>query len=89
MCSTNIMDGSEIAGQSYPFCRGHVSLYSPRSLGMLARENVYRFDFRLPRVATGYGGRRRRFALLSKSPEVMLATAEYFGSHPFAPSDGP
>jgi hypothetical protein len=87
ICSTNILDGTDLAKQFYAFIPGHTSLYSAHSLGLLARENGYLIDFRLPLVATGYAGLRKRYVLMSRSPEVMAAVAEYFGSHAFAPSE--
>jgi Methyltransferase domain len=87
VCSTNIMDGTDVTSLRYPFYRGHVSLYSPRSFGILAREHGYLVDFRLPLVATGFAGRQKRYVLLTRSTTVMARTAEYFGRHAFAPSD--
>lgn len=87
VCSTNIMNGSDVATQKYPFFRGHVSLYSPGSLGILARENGCHVDFRLPIAATGFAGLHKRYVLLSRSTDVMARTAAYFGRHAYAPSD--
>jgi hypothetical protein len=87
VCSTNIMNGSDVANQKYPFFRGHVSLFSPGSLVILARENGCWVDFRLPIAATGFAGLHKRYVLMGRSPDVMARTAEYFGRHAFAPSD--
>ena len=89
VCSTNIYDGGSIAKQPYIFIPGHVSYYTPRALQVLAAANGFHVDFRAPLVATGYGGPRKRYVLFSKSRAVMDAVPLYFGSHLFAPSEGP
>jgi hypothetical protein len=89
VCSTNILDGTDVTKQFYVYIPGHTSLYSAHSLSLLARENGYLIDFRLPMVATGYAGLRKRYVLMTRSPDVMAAIAEYFGSHAYAPSEPP
>jgi hypothetical protein len=89
VCSTNIYDGGSLAKQSYLFYRGHTSYYSTRSLTHIADEHGYHVDFRVPLVATGYGGRRKRYVLFTKSAAVMEATGRYFSTRRYAPSDSP
>jgi SAM-dependent methyltransferase len=87
VCSTNIYDGRRIARQAYIFTPGHTAYYSPRSLGVLAEENGFAVDFRLPEIATGSPGPRKRYVLFTRSPAVRAATAEYFGSRMYAPAE--
>lgn len=89
VCSTNIYDGGSLRSQPYLFIPGHTSYYSPESLLEIARLNQCYVDFRVPLVATGYGGPRKRYVLFSRSPGVMQNIVRYFGSHMFAPSEGP
>src|SRR6478735_8311059 len=89
VCSTNVYDGGPIAKQPYIFTSGHVSYYSPEALEILARANGFHLDIRVPWVATGYGGPRKRYLLLSRSREVMDAIPRYFGSRLYAPSEAP
>lgn len=89
VCSTNLYDGGRLAKQSYVFFRGHVSYYTPASLARLAEETGCLLDIRVPLVATGYGGQRKRYVLLTRSPGVIEATGRYFEGRPYAPSDSP
>lgn len=89
VCGTNIYDGSNLAKQPYLYVNGHTSYYSPGSLARLAAANGHLVDFRVPLVATGYGGPRKRYVLFSRSDEVMAATARYFETHRYAPSESP
>lgn len=89
VCSTNVYDGGPIAKQPYIFVSGHVSYYTPDALQVLARANGFHLDIRVPWVATGYGGPRKRYLLLSRSREVMNAIPRYFGSRLYAPSEAP
>lgn len=87
--STNLYDGGRLANQSYVFVPGHTSYYSAGSLTRLAEANGYLVDFRIPLVATGYAGPRKRYILLSTSAAVMEATARYFSTRDYAPSESP
>jgi hypothetical protein len=87
--STNLYDGGRLASQAYVFVPGHTSYYTTGSLTRLAEANGYLIDFRIPLVATGYAGPRKRYVLLSTSPAVMEATARYFSTHEYAPSESP
>jgi hypothetical protein len=89
VCGTNVYDGGSLANQSYLFVPGHTSYYSPGSLARIAEENGYHLDLRIPLVATGYGGRRKRYLLLTKSPAVVEAIGRYFGTRAYAPSESP
>ncbi|OGO51700.1 MAG: hypothetical protein A2Z32_11265 [Chloroflexi bacterium RBG_16_69_14] len=89
VCSTNLYDGGNLATQRYAFLGGHTSYYSAASIALLAEANGYRLDLRTPLVATGYGGRRKRYLILSTSEAVMAATARYFSTRRYAPSESP
>ena len=89
VCSTNVYDGGNLATQRYAFLGGHTSYYSPGSLTRLAEANGLLVDFRVPLVATGYGGRRKRYVLFTTSAAVMEATARFFRTHRYAPSESP
>ncbi len=90
VCSTNIYDSGNPNLDSYLYLPGHTSYYSPRSIGVIAKQNNMHFDFRMPK----YGppqvfGKRKRYILFSHSLENLRKTAEYFGSHAFAPAEEP
>jgi SAM-dependent methyltransferase len=87
VCSTNIYDGRNVANHRYLYSRGHVSYYSPRAIGVIARRSRMRFDFRLPAIVTGTAGPRKRYVLFTRSARNMRQVAEYFGRHAYAPSE--
>ncbi len=87
VCSTNIYDGGKLARQAYIFTPGHTAYYTPRALGVIAHQNGFSVDFRVPEVATGSPGPRKRYVLFTRSDAVRAATAEYFGSRMYAPSE--
>jgi SAM-dependent methyltransferase len=88
ICSTNVYDGSKLEPHRYIFGRGHVSYYSPESLRLIAKSNGWHVDFRLPVLGAGRPtGMRKRYVIFSRSPEVMERVSDYFGRHPFAPSE--
>jgi SAM-dependent methyltransferase len=91
ICSTNIHDGGPLEGQRYIFGRGHVSYYSPRALRVIAKANGWHVDFRLPVMASNPGpkGVRKRYVILSRESDVMDRVSDYFGRHPYAPSEPP
>lgn len=89
VCSTNLYDGGTLSKQRYAFLRGHTSYYSLGSIARLAEANGYLVDVRIPLVATGYGGQRKRYVLLTTSAAVIEATARYFSTRRFAPSESP
>ncbi|MGH3096748.1 MAG: sulfotransferase, partial [Streptosporangiales bacterium] len=88
VCSTNIYDGTDLSEHGYIFSKGHTSYYTPESLAAIARAHGYYVDFRVPRIATGKPGPRKRYVLFSKSRQVMENTACYFGRNMFAPAEG-
>ena len=47
------------------------------------------FDFRMPKFGPRVFGKRKRYILFSHSLENLRKTAEYFGSHAFAPAETP
>jgi SAM-dependent methyltransferase len=91
VCSTNIHDGGSLSGQRYLFGRGHVSYYSPRALRVIARASGWHVDFRLPLMASSPGpkGVRKRYVIMSPDADVMERVSDYFGRHPYAPSEPP
>ena len=89
VCGTNIYDGGNLAKQPYLYVNGHTSYYSQESLTRLAAANGQHIDFRVPLVATGYGGPRKRYVLFTRSDAVMAATARYFETRRYAPSESP
>ena len=89
VCSTNLYAGGNLSRHHYLFRKGHTSYYTVASLTCVANANRHHIDFRIPLVATGYGGPRKRYVLLSASDAVMDATARYFETRPYAPSESP
>ena len=89
VCSTNVYDGGELERQPYIFIPGHTSYYSPGSLAVLAAANGLSVDMRVPLVATGYGGPRKRYVLFTASPTVQDAIKAYFRGREYAPSEPP
>ncbi len=89
VCSTNVYDGGDLRRQSYIFTPGHTSYYTPASLAVLAAANGWLVDLRVPLVATGYGGPRKRYVLFTASPAVLEAIHAYFQDREYAPSDPP
>lgn len=89
ICSTNVYDGSDLEKHKYIFIPGHTSYYTPEALTYIARSNGFYIDFRVPLVATGYGGRRKRYLFLTRDPSLLTDIACYFGKHMYAPSERP
>lgn len=82
VCGTDIYDGaSALARHRYIFYPDHTSYYTPEALRVIARARGWLLDFRPT------GGGRKRYVLLSRSPEVMQDVACYFGREPYAPSE--
>lgn len=90
ICSTNIYDGGDPDRHSYLYLRGHVSYYSPRAIGTIAKQSNMNFDFRMPKFGPPQVfGKRKRYILFTRSLENLQKTAEYFGSHTYAPAEDP
>jgi SAM-dependent methyltransferase len=89
VCGTNLYDGGRLERQHYLFINGHTSYYSTGSLARIANANGALVDIRIPEVATGYGGPRKRYVLLTRSTAVRDAIARYFETHEYAPSESP
>ncbi|KQV74379.1 hypothetical protein ASC61_04840 [Aeromicrobium sp. Root344] len=87
VCSTNIYDGRNVANHRYLYSRGHTSYYSPKAIGVIARRSRMRYDFRLPKIATGSAGPRKRYVLFTKSRGNLRRIVDYFGDHAYAPSE--
>ena len=67
-----------------------MSYYSPRSIGVIAKQSNMHFDFRMPKFGPPQVfGKRKRYILFSHSVENLRKTAEYFGSHAYAPAEKP
>jgi hypothetical protein len=89
VCSTNLYDGGGLSRQTYVFFPGHTSYWSEGSLRRVAAANDVLVDFRVPLVATGFAGPRKRYILLTRSQAVMDSIARYFSTREYAPSDSP
>jgi Methyltransferase domain len=89
VASTNVRDKLPIGRIQYIWHRGHVSYYSSRALRIIARRHGMHVDFRVPLVATGTGGPRKRYLIFSRSSEVMDSVSDWFGGHMYAPSEPP
>jgi SAM-dependent methyltransferase len=89
ICSTNIYDGRDLTKQRYLYLRGHVSYYGPRAIAEIARRSNILFDFRLPAIALGPAGLRKRYVLFTHSLSNLQKIAVYFGRVPYAPSEPP
>lgn len=89
VCSTNLYDGGRLARQSYIFVPGHTSYWSEGSVKRVAAAYGVHADFRIPLVATGFAGPRKRYVLYTRSQAVMDAIARYFSTREYAPSDSP
>ena len=55
----------------------------------MAAANDVHVDVRIPLVATGFAGPRKRYLLFTRSQAVMDAIARYFSTREFAPSESP
>jgi len=89
VCSTNLYDGGRLKKQHYLFLNGHTSYYTPESARRLAAANGFLLDIRTPLVATGYGGPRKRYLLLTTSDAVVGSIQDYFSTRKYAPSESP
>jgi hypothetical protein len=89
VCSTNVFDGSNLEKHKYIFTPGHTSYYTPEALMYIAQSNGFSIDFRVPLVATGYAGPRKRYLFLTRDASLLTAIARYFGRHMYAPSERP
>lgn len=87
LCSTNIYDGGDLNKHNYLFIKGHTSYYSPRAIEKIARAGRMLVDFRVPIVATTFGGPRKRYVFFTRSPRHLAQIAHYFGGHAYAPSE--
>ena len=89
VCSTNVFEGRGLARHRYPFIPGHTSYYTGRSLGVIADRFGFSLDLRIPLVATGYAGKRKRYVLMTTSDDVRASIAHYFEGREYAPSEDP
>ena len=89
ICSTNLYDGTSLRRHNYLFLRGHVSYFTEAALEVIRRDNGFLLDLRVPLVATGYGGPRKRYLLFTRSHQVLDAIATYFQGRDYAPSEPP
>jgi len=87
VCSTNVYDGSATLNRHhYLFIRGHTAYYTATALRRLAARSKMLVDFRVPKVAERLGP-RKRYVLFAREAATMQDVAEYFGGHPYAPSE--
>lgn len=89
VCSTNLYDGGRLSRQSYVFVPGHTSYWSEASVKRVGAANGVFVDFRIPLVATGFAGPRKRYILFTRSSDVIDAIGRYFSTREYAPSDSP
>jgi SAM-dependent methyltransferase len=84
VCGTNIHGGRpRLERDRYIYYRDHTSYYSAASLHRIATAMGFHVDFRFPDEL----GRRKRYVLFTRSPEVLHRTAIYFGKVALAPSE--
>ncbi|GAA4721806.1 methyltransferase domain-containing protein [Nocardioides conyzicola] len=84
VCGTNVHSGRpRLQRHRYLFYPDHTSYYSAESLRQIATRLGFHIDFRLPEGL----GTRKRYVLLSRSPEVLARAATYFGRVGLAPSE--
>ncbi len=84
VCGTNIHGGRPtLKWHRYAFFPDHTSYYSPASLRHLAERMGFGVDFR----AVDGVAPRKRYVLLSRSPDVLARAAEYFGRVELAPTE--
>jgi SAM-dependent methyltransferase len=89
VCSTNVFAGRGLERHRYPFIPGHTSYYTEGSLEVIAGMFGYHVDLRVPLVATGYAGRRKRYVLFTKSDGIRASIERYFAHREYAPSEDP
>ncbi len=87
VCSTNIYDGRNVKNHRYLYSRGHTSYYSPQAIEVIARRSGMHHDFRIPAIATGSAGPRKRYVLFTRSRGNVRRIVDYFGRHAYAPSE--
>ncbi|WP_312957655.1 methyltransferase domain-containing protein [Stutzerimonas nitrititolerans] len=87
VASTNIHDGSPLHRLVYPFSPGHVSYHSGRSLYAVAKRFGMKLDFRVPAIAMGSGGPRKRYVFFYRDPVLGECISQYFADHCLAPSE--
>lgn len=87
IAGTNIHDGSPLHRLVYPFSPGHVSYHSGRSLLAVARRFGMTLDFRVPAVAMGGAGPRKRYVFFYRDPALSECISQYFADHCLAPSE--
>jgi SAM-dependent methyltransferase len=87
VAGTNIRDHSSLDRVAYLSHRGHVSYFSPQAIRIIARAEGMKLDFRFPLIATTFIRPCKRYVIFSRSPEVMEAVSDWFGSNVYAPSE--
>lgn len=84
ICGTTLRGTKPLARTRYLFYPDHTSLYTPRSLQLIARANGVQVDFRPVR-----GVEHKRYVIFTKSAQMMERVVAHFGNHPLGPSERP
>jgi SAM-dependent methyltransferase len=83
VCGTSLRGHRPLRDQRYLFYPDHTALYSPESLQLIAGETGFHLDLRHPEGL----GPRKRYVILTRSPQTMKLVTRYFGYTPIAPSE--
>lgn len=87
VASTNVNDGWPLRRLIYPFITGHTAYYSGRALQAVARRFGMIVDFRVPAIAFGSAGPRKRYIFFYHDPRLAESISAYFADHHVAPSE--
>lgn len=87
VASTNVNDGWPLRRLIYPFITGHTAYYSGRALQAVARRFGLIVDFRVPAIAFGTAGPRKRYIFFYRDPRLAESISTYFADHHVAPSE--
>ncbi len=85
--STDLRDESDMASLSFPFTASNRWYWSADALVRCADRHGLLYDARRPQIAVSKRWQRKRYVLLSKSPDVMARARVYFGDHFTAASE--
>lgn len=85
--STDLRDESDMATLSFPFAAPNRWYWSADALVRCADRHGLLYDARRPQIAVSKRWQRKRYILLSKSPDVMAQARVYFGDHFTAASE--
>ncbi|MFS3127542.1 methyltransferase domain-containing protein [Nocardioides sp. Bht2] len=82
VCGTTLRSARPLVQQRYAFYPDHTSLYTPRSLQLIARGIDAQVDFRPVQ-----GAGNKRYVIFTRTAEKMERVIAHFGNHPFGPSE--